>query len=69
MLGLVLGAPVPGALAILLGTLSPLVLAVLMFFSYNLLDPQGLCLSAGTDHQNDLLQVYDGKAAPQLITK
>lgn len=31
MLGLVLGAPVPGALAILLGTLIPLGLAVLMF--------------------------------------
>lgn len=31
VLGLVLGAPVPGGLAILLGTLIPLALAVLMF--------------------------------------
>lgn len=72
VLGLVLGAPVPGGLAILLGTLSPLALAVLMFFSYDLLDPQGLCLSTSRDHQNNWLQVCDSEvvlSAPKSIKK
>lgn len=62
VLGLVLGAEVPGGLAILLGTLIPVGLAVLMFPPVisrptSLVSVSGYRLSP--DHENNWLQLGD----------